>query len=361
MSPQSKNIHIDLRLPRGWNQCATEQLEMIAATIMRHTLRQDRYHPFDWLRVKTELFFLLTETHPLPAETHPLPLPARGGSSYPASTDEEQQPLMVAFNDRRPWWKKVITPSHTGEGRGRGPFPLHAWQVHSFIDQHLKWLDDEKAQPLIVFPYKRLFREWRWQWRWPFIKKHYLAPGELLQDFSWEQYRHLQDYMELFVRQQNQILKLQQTAVGAPVPAAAKAPVPDGSPSGKLAALQREAQATRNRFLAVLFKLGDNRQSAITKKVTDVRWQVILFWWSGLMRYLQKEYPHCFKSSGGKKGKTPANPLQLYVNITATMQKYLQLDEDKVNRQTFHLTLEALERMAKEAEEMERISKKHGK
>lgn len=309
-----KETHIDLTLPRGWNQCTTEQLELIAATIMRHTLQQDRYHPFDWLAVKTEMFFLLSGVTVL------------GGSAAESSSGDDGEGAFLCRYQQQ-------------------EFPLEAWQVHSFIDQHLKWLDDEKAQPLIIFPYKRLFREWRWQWRWPFVKKHYLAPGELLQDFSWEQYRHLQDYMEMFVRQQNQIVKLQQGVADRE----------------RLAALQRESLATRNRFLAVLFKLGDGHQSAITKKVTDVRWQVILFWWSGLMRYLQQQYPHCFKSSGGKKGKHPANPLQLYVNITATMQKYLQLDEDKVNRQTFHLTLEALERMAKEAEEMERISKKHGK
>lgn len=352
MINERKEIHIDLRLPRGWNQCTTEQLELIAATIMRHTLRQDRYHPFDWLAVKTELFFLLTETHPLP-------LPIMEGSSYPASTDEEQQPLMVAFNDRRPWWKKVITPSHTGEGRGRGPFPLYAWQVHSFIDQHLAWLDDEKAQPLIVFPYKRLLAyhvavlrwlplslgRWTINVPYPWMERRYRAPQELLQDFGWKPYSHLQEYMESYIRQQNQLLKAQEGGKGD---------------RRQISNLKSQIPTTRDNFLAVLFHCEHRRHRVRT--ISNVQFQVILFWWSGFMQYLQEKYPHCFHKAAPKKGrKRYTTPLDAYVNITATIQKDSKLSEEQINAQTFHVVLEELERMAKEAEEMERISKKHGK
>jgi hypothetical protein len=89
-----------------------------------------------------------------------------------------------------------------------------------------------------------------------------------------------------------------------------------------------------------------------------VQWQVILFWWSGFMRYLQKQFPHCFKSSK-KTGKRPPNPLELYTSIVATMQTQAHLSEEDINNQTFHIILEQLERLAKQNEEMEKISKKH--
>lgn len=333
--------HIDLTLPRSWNQCTTEQLELIAAAILHHTQRQDRYHPFDWLAVKTELFFLLTETHPLP-------LPMMEGSDYSASQKDNDKTFLVAFNDRRPWWKRLFAPLHHREGQGEGLFPIYVWQVQSFIEQHLAWIDDPKAAPLLIFPYKQLLWEWHFQLRPPFLKKHYLAPGELLQDFSWQQYRHLQDYMDGYVRASNQALTIQQH------------PPVDRD---RLAAATRQAEQMRTEFLRVLFKAEANSPlSALNsqlKNLSPVRWQVILFWWSGLMHYLQRQYPHCFKQSKKKAPSRQPNPLELYTSIVATMQTQAHLSEEDINGQTFHIVLEQLERLAKQNEEMEKLSKKH--
>ena len=43
---------IDLHLPTSWNGCTTADLEAIAAAIIAEQQRTDRYHPFDWSRVK---------------------------------------------------------------------------------------------------------------------------------------------------------------------------------------------------------------------------------------------------------------------------------------------------------------------
>jgi hypothetical protein len=314
---EQKARHIDLKLPRSWNQCTTDELETIAACILRHVAMQDRYHPFDWLTVKTELFFLLTG----------LEMVGEADDPVDGDPDERNRAYMVRRNKKEE------------------PFPIYIWQVQSFVDQHLAWIDDEK-QSLIIFPYKQLLGVWRWQRHFPFIKKQWLAPGELLQDFSWREYRHLQDYMEMYVRLQNQIAKLQQGPANRDT----------------LAALARQMLDARNNFLAVLFKAeGHYPLSTIhssLNKVGPVQWQVILFWWSGFMRYLQKQFPHCFKSSK-KTGKRPSNPLELYTSIVATMQTQAHLSEEDINNQTFHIILEQLERLAKQNEEMEKISKKH--
>ena len=215
--------------------------------------------------------------------------------------------------------------------------------MQSWIDQHLSWIDDDKAQPLLLFPYKQLIYKRRWPWQ----KKQWLAPEELLQNFSWEQYRHLQDYMDLYIKLQNHLVQMQSKTMENP----------------KIADLYAQIIEARTNFLKVLFGLGEMsncRDVGISKKVGPIQWQVILFWWSGLMRYLQKQFPRCFKPAGkGSKKSQPSNPLELYISITATMQKYLSLDEDKVNRQTFYLTLEQLERISKESEELERITKRN--
>ena len=49
---------IDLRLPRSWNECTTEQLELISRVMLEQIERVDRYHPFDMRNVKLACFFL---------------------------------------------------------------------------------------------------------------------------------------------------------------------------------------------------------------------------------------------------------------------------------------------------------------
>ena len=310
--------HIDLSLPRGWNQCTTEQLELIAACIIKHTQQAGRYHPFDWTAVKAELFFLLTEVEIISEHDDPVD----GDPEY-------QHHVYICRKDDT-------------------EFPIYVWQVFSFVEQHLAWIDDPQARPLIIFPYKQLLGVWHFQLRPPFLKKHYLAPGELLQDFSWREYRHLQDYMELYVSLQNQMAKMQQGATD----------------KDRLATLARQMLDARNNFLSVLFKAEGNYSlftlHSSLKKVGDVQWQVILFWWSGMMHYLQQQFPHCFKQSKTKSSKRPPLPIELYRNIITTVQKESNgLTEDEVNGQTFYIVLEHLERLAKQAEEMEKISKKH--
>ena len=52
---------IDLHLPTGWNRCTTEELEAIAAAIIQEQQRVDRYHPFDWSRVKLNTVLSINE------------------------------------------------------------------------------------------------------------------------------------------------------------------------------------------------------------------------------------------------------------------------------------------------------------
>lgn len=306
-----KPKRVDLKLPRSWNQCTTEQLETIAACMIKHTATADRFHPFDWQQVKTEIFFLLTNTEIISSEE-------RDGDTL------------------------FLCQQASGKRHNANPvFGLYSWQVLSFIEQNLKWLDDEK-QSLLIFPYKRLLCVWRCQRHFPFLKKKYFAPSELMQDFTWQQYRHLQDYMSLYVKQQNALMKVMQSVHDV----------------RQTVDIQRQMLATRNAFLSILFHCEQHPR--LLRKIGEVQWQVVLIWWGGMMHWLQQRYPRCFKSGGDdKKKKRAPNPLELYVSITATMQKYIGLDEEKVNGQTFHVILEQLERIAKENEEVEKINKKH--
>lgn len=39
--------NVSLTLPRSWNECSTEQLELISRIMLEQIERVDRYHPFD--------------------------------------------------------------------------------------------------------------------------------------------------------------------------------------------------------------------------------------------------------------------------------------------------------------------------
>ena len=334
-----ETTRINLTLPRSWNQCTTEQLETIAACIIKCTALADRYHPFDWMDVKSELFFLLTETEIIREEP----------------TDDPDDTVYVCRLAKRR--SRFRLPSRRSSrmslyhsDAANTEFRIHTWQVQYWIDSHLSWLDDEK-QTLISFPYKQLISTRRWQWRWPFVKTEYLSPSELLQDFTWERYRHLQDYMSMYVDQQNALVK---TA--------------SRRHDKEQLMEQRTALAdTRNEFLTVLFGGGSSVPPdgmAIARRkvsqVGEVQWQVILLWWSGMMHYLMQHFPRCFTSTTTKKNpKRPPNPFSLYTSIVTTIQDKAHIDEEKINAQTYTIVLEHLERIAKENEEIEKINRKH--
>ena len=51
---------VNLTMPRSWNECSTEQLELISRIMLEQIERSDRYHPFDMRNVKIAFFFVLS-------------------------------------------------------------------------------------------------------------------------------------------------------------------------------------------------------------------------------------------------------------------------------------------------------------
>ena len=52
--------NVSLTLPRSWNECTTEQLELISRIMLEQIERAGRYHPFDMRNVKIAFFFALS-------------------------------------------------------------------------------------------------------------------------------------------------------------------------------------------------------------------------------------------------------------------------------------------------------------
>ena len=51
---------VNLTMPRSWNECSTEQLEIISRIMLEQIERAGLYHPFDMRNVKIAFFFVLS-------------------------------------------------------------------------------------------------------------------------------------------------------------------------------------------------------------------------------------------------------------------------------------------------------------
>lgn len=267
-----KQRHIDLHLPTAWNRCTTEELELIAQAVLDEQHRASRYHPFTWEAVKVRVVMAVNGIVPL-----------GDGSTVNASgyhSDMEPSPVAV-----------------------KRPQDEEAWELSAEVMlglcERLEWMTDAKAEPLLRAPYAEF--------------------TPLLDGYSWQEYRTMQDYMQLYMQQVN---------------------------------AGRDGREARQQFLSTLTR-GEPWTDS------DVRWQVVLFWWSGLMRWLQEKYPHCFKAAKPGKRSRRHNPLEIYVSVIATMQGEYKLTEREINEQSFHVVLEQLERLSKQSEEMEKLNRRN--
>ena len=182
------------------------------------------------------------------------------------------------------------------------------------------------------------------------------GPPPLMDGYTWQEYRWMTDWMQAYMRHSNALLQVK---------------------SEESRVKNQEAmENARNEFLAVLFKpkAGGkmfnvqssmfNVQSSMFNDFSPVQWQVILFWWSSLMHILQGKFPRVFKKQAVGKGKKKqrrqaGTEWDFYNSVTASIQKYIGgLSAQDVDNQPYGVTLQQLEMMAKESEEMERIKKR---
>ena len=290
-------IKIDLKVPKGWQMCSTRELEMIAEEMIRANL--------------------------MAAMSRFRPFDWTAVKTRLFFRFSNVQILDIRTEDT----KDTITEEQKFACRhGKVEFELATWQVHSFLEQ-LAWIDavDSKGRPVpmpkLMWPYPK--RIWWLRWRKP--------DGELLDGMSWQTYRLINDWMEAlsFDKLRNR----------------------DKSE-------MRREQDIRLTVLGLMF--GCPKWRVRLARISDVEWQVILFWWSSMMQYLKEQYPKCFKQSD-KKSRSKAQPLpiELYTRSMATLQKYLGgLTEAQINQQSAHAILRHMNDMAVEAEQMEKLRRK---
>lgn len=327
---------IDIKIPRAWNLCSREQLETIATVLMGQTLIADVISTSSMFQLKCNIFLALANIEVISTD--------KADSANIASTDDLLSKYYVC---RLPGEKQT--------------FRLYLWQLQSFVEDNLKWIDDEKGNGLTNFVYPT-YKKWI---LYPLPHYHlYDGPAVLMQDFTWQRYRFAQDYMEWYVHSSNELVRMTKKRRVYSVK--------------EIARQEKEVRRAMGLFLATIYNRrtdyvnestglkehdfmfrSDQSQANYQDFVgfSPVKWQVILLWWSGMMHYLQQRYPRCFKRQNTSDGHR-STPLELYTRTVATMEKYLGLDEQTVNDQNFHIVLQHMEDMAQQNEEMEKIRNK---
>ena len=353
---------IDLTLPRSWNECSNEQLELISRIMLEQIERADRYHPFDMRNVKIACFFVLSgmeivegidQSKPIEEQHYicRLSTQSRRNRSF-RRRKQEDKTFPVYLCDINYW----LSPKPKTDDRNSAEYLSAGAGL-------LDWLDQENGAHLTRFPYPtlRLHNKGSLLRR----KTDYAGPAQDMDGFSWQQYRFATDLMGQYISLSNNLVKMKQM-------------------KGRFTAEQIAQQAdsmdqARSMFLATIFnrridfidpntnlKVHDfhydtrqyGTQSTVFRHFPDHKWQPILFWWTGMTHTLSRRYPHVFKVQKLNRKEQPSTPLEIYTATIATMQKYASLTEDQVNNQSYSLVLEHLERLSKENEEMEKIRKK---
>lgn len=319
-------------MPNGWNAMTVREMETIAKILIDEAKSVTLLRPFNYLRAKVRMFFALTELELIEAENPEVPV--------------EEQYYVVRRSRAVPYgWRNLLRRKEVSE-----PFNLYLYQIEYWMKERMKWLDAPSTRTR--FPYPFLRRRWR----------KFKGPSAEMQNFSWRHYRIAGDYMSYYLVEQNNLVAMKQR----------------NASDKEIRKQEKRVDIARAMFLATIFTRRVKYVSTETKVLEkdfryvsnqsidnakyfrhfpDVQFQVILFWWTGQMNALQRKFPRCFKADKPRK-QAAKNPLELYTRTTATMEKYLGIDEEQLNNELFTVVLQHLEDMSKENEELERIRKK---
>ena len=375
--------HIDLHLPRSWNQCSLTQLRAIADIMVTCSLNADHLHPFDMYQVKVGVFFRLTGLKIIEPINPRVPVEDQYYQCrlLPYSLDDEHRwcGLYRRWRTFRAWFSRSVL------GRDDS-FSLYLWQIDYWLRERkekprpavltpigelnkpkeriipgmLDWLNGGSADAIMRFPLPDLHLR-----RHPFGRRHtFRGPNPMMDGFSWQRYRFCQDFMQLYADQQNQLVRLARQGRMA-------------SPDELLKAA-RSVDLAKAMFLATIFErrlrfvdettgrprtdfcYQSNQHSdnaPYFRNFPDGDWQLILLWWQSMMHYLAKQFPKVYKRQPvSSTGKTP-NPLEIYTRTTATLEKYLQVTAHDIEREPYTTILQQLEDITNHNEEMERIQK----
>ena len=312
-------MKINLRMPRGWRECSAEQLECICKVQQQVLGVEADGQKSAW---KVGCFLALAGLEIVDE----------------VRTDEEGERYVTV--------RRVGEKAAQRKGEEEDGFHLYMWQVQNWIAEQLAWLD---APPSIVkFPYPE----------WTVGKRVFRGPSVWLSGWTWQQYRLLKDYLDYF-------FKVEEMARVRPTKELDKrlqegmAMVLATLYDGEVDYLDDTTRMSAHGYRYKPSQTMDNKECFMD--FPPLRFAVVMLWWTSVAMKLQRDYPKCFasdKKEGKKKRQKAQDPTYEYARTTATLEKYMGVNEQELQQESYTVVLQHLQDMVKQNEEMERVNRR---
>ena len=388
---------INLNLPRGWNALTASQLEDIARIFIDESKAYTATGKFDRVSLLTRAFFALSGLRVL---------------SLPHYDESDGEPHAIYYNceyiDKH---ERAEKQSFNGQ---IVPIRIYVDEIMSLavggytekdIEQYLKTLDrhykrldagkDDPEPPMpepkspigwllapcsrTIVPYPELTlpdakatkqQNNKATKELPTITLQ--GPNELMDGMTWRQYRIAGDYMQYIAQCENAFVRLQKQALQQKKVSKIL--------QQQIVAAEQQVKEVRAQFMATIFNrpiphIDPDTGLTVTSPwytssqsqdnaylfidLPEEKFQVISFWWQGMMLHLQHQFPLVFRREKVKGDGKEADPLALYTRSTATMIKYSAANEEEVNRTSYTIILQHIQDMAEENKRVEEMRKGH--
>lgn len=305
-------MKINLRVPQSWRECTASQLECICKAQQQVKGADADEQKSAW---KVACFLALAGLDVM----------------EDVQTDEEGE-------------KFAMVKQKAG---GEDVFRLYMWQVQNWIAEQLAWLDTPPS--IVKFPYPE----------WQVGKRVFRGPSVWLSGWTWQQYRLLKDYLDYFfkveemarVRPTKELNKRLQEAM-----AMVLATLYDG----EVDYLDDTTRMSAHGYRYKPSQTMDNKECFMD--FPPLQFAVVMLWWTSVAMKLQKDYPKCFASDKKKEGKKKRpkvqDPTYDYARTTATLEKYMGVNEQELQQESYTVVLQHLQDMVKQNEEMERMNQR---
>ena len=349
----SPKKQITLDLPRGWDYLTTEQIEQICRLLIEAARNYTRTGVFDRHTFLVESFLYLSglevvgDIH-VPGDDELLSGVSEGTdeeayqtykakikkSYYECRYKDEQKRRSIQTIDGREVPIRITLAEMALLTTGYKEYDNGQMKQH---DGPLGWLLNPST--LTKFPYPTLsLPDRRTKGRRHMQTVEFEGPAPLMDGMKWRQYRITSDYVQYLQKIENNLLLMQQSSAKYG--------------SERIARQRALVNEVRSSFLANLFCRRVNHIDPETGQMSDgffyvssqcadnaylfdnfpeEKYQAILLWWQGMMKYLSKQYPKVFRTEKKIGNTSSEDPLKLYTRSTTTMIKYGGMSEEEVN------------------------------